>query len=150
MLGDKLKFSNSLTIMHHNIRGLRDKIDELICSQTSNNINSYICLSEHAAEQDLLTLNLKNYYLASTFSCTKYIGGGSCIFVRSPLQFNTFVVSNFGLEKIFEVCAVQDSIEICYIIIVSIYRSPSHPLEIFITFLYLLELILKTFTITKI
>jgi hypothetical protein len=119
--------------MHHNIRGLRDKIDQLMWFQTSNNINHYICLPEHAAEQDLLTLNLKNYYLASNFSCTKYIRGGWCVFVRSCVQFNTFVVSNFGLEKI-EVCAVQDSLGICYIIIVSIYRSPSHHLEIFITF----------------
>jgi len=38
------------------------------------------------------------------------------------MQFNTFVVSNFDLKKIFEVCAVQDSIGICYIIVVSSYR----------------------------
>jgi hypothetical protein len=68
---DKLKFSSSLTIIHHNIRGLKDKIDEIISPLTSNNINHYICLSEHyATEQNLLILNLENYYLASNFSCT--------------------------------------------------------------------------------
>jgi len=89
-LSDKLKFSNSLTIICHNIRGLRDKIEELICSQKSNNINCYICFSEHAAEQNLLTLKLENYYLASNFSFIKYIGGGSCIFVRSHLGLTHF------------------------------------------------------------
>ena len=88
-----MKLGNSLTIIHHDIRGLRDKIDELICSQTSNNINRYICVSEHyATEQNLLTLNLENY--------------GSCVFVKCHLQFNTFDVTNFGLEKICEICAV--------------------------------------------
>ena len=55
---NKLKFSDSLTTIHHNIRGL---IDELICCLTSTNINPYFCLSEHnATEQNLLTLNLEN------------------------------------------------------------------------------------------
>jgi hypothetical protein len=68
---DKQKYSNSLTIIHHNVRGLSDNIDELICSQTSNNINRFICLSEHSAtELNLLTLNLENYYSAFNFSCT--------------------------------------------------------------------------------
>ena len=101
---DKLKLSNSLTINHHSIRGLRDKIDELI-SLTSSNINHFICLSEHYAREVLLILNLENYYVASSFKCTRYIGGGSCIFVRCHLQFNTFDVTNFGLENICEICA---------------------------------------------
>ena len=109
---DKLKFSSSLTIIHHNIRGLKDKIDEIICPLTSNNINRYICLSEHyATEQNLLILNLENYYLGSNFSCTKCIGGGSCIYVRCHLQFNTFDISDFGLEKMCEICASRTVLE---------------------------------------
>ena len=46
----------------------------------------------------LLIINLENYYLASNSSCTKYIGGGACIFVMSDLQFNTLDVSHFCIE----------------------------------------------------
>jgi hypothetical protein len=53
-----IKSLNSLNIFHQNIRGLRNKSDELIHSFEIDGINSHmLCLSEHQmVKQDLLHL----------------------------------------------------------------------------------------------
>jgi len=76
-ISDEVKFNNSLTIIYHNTRGLRDKTDELICSLTSNNINCYICLSEHyTTEQNFKCSHpvafhylINNYNFQSNTTC---------------------------------------------------------------------------------
>jgi hypothetical protein len=51
---DKLTLNNSLTIIHQNIRGLKDKIDELMHTLASNNMNPHIiCLSEHYSQNKI-------------------------------------------------------------------------------------------------
>jgi hypothetical protein len=48
ILSSKFNLYTSLTIFHQNIRGLKQKIDELLCMLTSINLNPHIiCLSEH-------------------------------------------------------------------------------------------------------
>jgi hypothetical protein len=61
--------SNSVHIFHQNIRGLRNKADELLSSFEIDGISPHIlCLSEHHMdEQDLLHLALPGYVLGSCF-----------------------------------------------------------------------------------
>jgi hypothetical protein len=60
---------NLLNIFHQNIRGLRNKSDELKHSFEIDGINPHIlCLSEHhMVGQDLLHLTLDGYSLGSSF-----------------------------------------------------------------------------------
>jgi hypothetical protein len=61
--------SNSVTIFYQNIRGLRNKSGELICSFEIDTTKPHIlCLSEHhIVEQDLLHLSINGYQLGSSF-----------------------------------------------------------------------------------
>jgi hypothetical protein len=72
---------SSFKIFHQNIRGLKDKHDELICSLNSFNINPHLlCISEYyTIEHNLSTISQENYKLAVNFSHVKYQGGGMCI-----------------------------------------------------------------------
>jgi hypothetical protein len=91
---------------------------------SSINLNPHIIgFSEHYLnEQNLLIVNLSNYYLASNFSHMNHSGG---IYVRSNLQVNTIDIFQFCIEKIFEACAVQISTSIYSVRVICIYRSPS-------------------------
>jgi hypothetical protein len=56
-----------------------------------------ICLSEHyLSTQNLLLINLENYYLGSSFSRTINHGGGVCIYIRKDIllimMFRTIVL----------------------------------------------------------
>jgi hypothetical protein len=67
--------SNSLKVLHQNIRGLRDKNDELTCLLNSFNIIPHVlCLTEHfASTHNLSFINLGNYQLSSSFSHTTFV-----------------------------------------------------------------------------
>jgi hypothetical protein len=116
-----------LTIFHQSIRGWSDKSDELMCSLISNKFTPhFICLSEHYTTiQNLSTISLDNYQLFSNFSRINHIGGGVFIFTRADLQYSACDVSQFCIEKTFEVCATQLDLGNYYIIVICIYRSPT-------------------------
>jgi exonuclease III len=123
-------------MFHQNIRGLKVKHDELICSLISHKVAPHlICLSEHyLTEQNLITINPENYNLSSNFSHTNYNG------TRFDLQHSLLDVSQFCIEKNFEICAVQIDLGNYYVIVVCIYRSQSGN---FYNFLNQLDLTLK-------
>jgi exonuclease III len=132
---------NCLTVIHQNIRGLCNKSDELVCSFTTNQINPpIICLSEHyLSTQNLLLINLENYYLGCSFSCTINHGGGVCIYVRKDMHFVNRDVSHCCVETIVELCAVQVDTKTSHIVIICIYRSVGN----FEQFLSILDTALK-------
>jgi hypothetical protein len=98
-----------------------------MCSLISDKFTAhFICLSEHYTTlQNLSTISLDNYYLSYNFSHINHIGGGVCIFNGADLQYITCDVSQFCIEKTFEVCATQLDLGNYYIIIIFIYRSLS-------------------------
>jgi hypothetical protein len=118
-------------------RGLSNKSDELICSFTTNKINPHIiCLSEHyLSTQNLLLINLENYYLGCNFSCNINHGGGVCIYIRKVIHFVNCDVSHYHFEKIIEFCAVQIDTKTSHIVIICIYRSPVGNFEQFLSIL---------------
>jgi hypothetical protein len=61
----------SLYLFHQNIRGFKNKMDELTCMLDSCDLSPHIiCLSEHyLIDHNLLMTKPNNYYLASRFSC---------------------------------------------------------------------------------
>ena len=106
---------NSQTAMHifyQNIRGLKHKIDELMCMLDSCDLNPHImCLSEHyLVDHKLLMLKPNNYYLASRFSCQSYSGGGVCMYINSYLESNMIDLSQYCIERVIEVWAAQINI----------------------------------------
>jgi hypothetical protein len=50
---------------------------------------------------------LEGYTLAANYSCSGSKGGGSCIYVRNDLIFNTINITQYGIEKISEPCAIK-------------------------------------------
>jgi hypothetical protein len=63
------EMSNLNAIFHQNIRGLRNKSDELLHSFEIDATSPHVlCLSEHhMVEQDLLHLSVNGYQLRSSF-----------------------------------------------------------------------------------
>jgi hypothetical protein len=119
--------SNSLKVLHQNIRRLRDKNDELTCSLNSFDIIPHVlCLTEHfATTQNISFINLDNYQLSSSFSHTTFCGGGACIYIRKDLIHKSINVTQFCVEKTFEICVPHVHIGTVGFMILCIYRSPS-------------------------
>jgi hypothetical protein len=138
-LPDMLKKSrSSFSILHQNIRRLSDKCEELYCSIVTTKINpNIICLTEHYTnEQNLSTIYLEGYTLATNYSRSGSNGGGSCIYVRNDLIFNTINITQYGIEKVSEPCAIKTDCGEHDIVIICLYRSPSGD---FYQFLQLLD-----------
>ena len=101
----------------------------------------FIYLAEHyLIDYNLLMNEPTNYYLASRFSHQSYSGGSVCMYVKSNLESTMTDLSQYCIEKVIEVCAVQIKIGNHVIIVLCIYRSPSGN---FGEFAVQLDLILK-------
>jgi exonuclease III len=126
--------SNSLKVLHQNIRGLRDKNDELTCSLNSFSIMPHIlCLTEHfASTQNLSFISLDNYQLSSIFSRTAFCGGGACIYIRKDLIHKSINVTQFCVEKTFEICVSHVGTGNVGFTVLCIYRSPSGNFDLFL------------------
>jgi hypothetical protein len=103
------KSRSSFSLFHQNIRGLGDKCEELYCSLITSKINpNIIYITEHyTPEQNLSTIYLEGYTLAANFSRSSSKGGGSCVYVRNDIVFNIINVTQYGIEKISEPCAIK-------------------------------------------
>jgi hypothetical protein len=125
--------SNSLKVLHQNIRGMRDKNDELICSLNSFDIIPHVlCLVEYfASSHNLSFINPDNYQLSTSFSCTTFCGGGACIYIRKDLIHKSITVTQFCVEKTFEICVSHVRIDNVGFTILCIYRSPSGNFDLF-------------------
>ena len=79
--------SNSITIYHQNICGLKGKPDELISSM-SPDFPHILCFSEHHLKKTELDLiNVDGYRLGTAY-CRQVVKiSGVCIFVKKPEVF---------------------------------------------------------------
>jgi hypothetical protein len=75
--------NTTLKLFHQNIRGLRNKLDELYC-HLSYGLPHIICMSEcHLKDFELQLTHLSDYTLAAKY-CRKFFKkGGVSIFVHS-------------------------------------------------------------------
>jgi hypothetical protein len=109
MAADHTASPKSLNIFHQNIRGLRNKSDELTHSFEIDGIHPHIlCLSKHhMVKQDLLHLTLAGYLLGSSFCRLNLHRGGVCIFVRKDQCFNKIDISHHCKQQDLEICAIH-------------------------------------------
>jgi hypothetical protein len=92
------EISNLKAIFHQNIRGLRNKSDELLHSFEIDATSPHVlCLSEHRmVEQDLLHLSVNDYQLESSF-CRRRLwkGGWGVTLLKKDLYCNKIDISQF-------------------------------------------------------
>jgi len=129
-------------LMHLNIQGgVINKINdlELLLSKSSVDI---VCLNEHFlnAENIKLFSSIPNYKVAGFYCRKSSIHGGSCILLKSNLNYlqRTDIIE-FAQEGSFELCGIE--LTESNILIISIYRTPNK--ENFPTFIHQLESLLN-------
>ena len=141
-LKTKQNSQTDLHVFHQNIRGLKCKMDELICMLDGCDLIPHIiCLLEHyLVDHILLIIKPYNYYLTYRFSCHSYSGGGVCMYINSYLESNMIDLSQYFIEKVTEVCAAEIKIGNHPILLLCMYRFRSGN---FGEFAVQLDLILK-------
>ena len=80
--------SNSITIFHQNICGLKGTKDELVSSM-SPDFPHISCFSEHHPKKpELDQINVDGYGLGSAY-CRQFVKrGGVCVFVKKDLKYS--------------------------------------------------------------
>ena len=116
---------NKLTILHQNIRGISNKIDEFLNSVFPN-APQVICLTEHHLRmEEVRNVNFGQYTLGASFCRQTYSRGGVCVFVPKNIQFYAIYLDQYNKEKDLETCALKLNILSNSFIIICIYRSPT-------------------------
>jgi hypothetical protein len=132
-LDNRKSESDKLVIYHQNIRSLNNKKDELSIIFGEGSLSPHlVCISEHhMMEQELQSLSMPRYNLASSYCCEKHLKGSVCIFVKEDVLYQTMDFSRICREKTFEICAVKLQIASIKLIVLCIYRDPSGNLNLF-------------------
>jgi len=120
------EMDESLLLIHQNIRGLSNKINEFTSMLTLEHINpQVICFSEHhMSKSNLNLLNISNYNLSTGFCRQTNKKEGVCIYVREDICYRSLDLSRYCEEKNHEACAIQIRSINNLQIIICIYRSP--------------------------
>jgi exonuclease III len=112
-----------LKILHQNIRGIKNKVDEFL-SSLSPNVPQIICLSEHNLRKDEISkINFSQYTVGTSFCRQTYSHGGVCVLVHRSILFNPINLNH--CSKDLEICALKFNIDSKNFIIICIYRSPA-------------------------
>lgn len=122
---------NNLKIVHQNIQGLRNKLDliEIFIELESPDV---LCFTERFLKlNEICTLKLNGFILASSYCREICKNGGSCIFVKENIQFEVLNVTQFCLEKHCEIAALKINLNPELIVIV-VYRTPLGSFNLFL------------------
>ena len=132
----------SLTIFHQNIRGLHNKIDELL-NFWSTEFSHILCFTEHHLCDYEINSTCINHYNHGSKYCSKSCKyGGVSVFVHETLLFSTAELTEFCNDQDFEECAVKLHISSFKFCVLCVYRPPTGN---FSYFLSSLEAILNQF-----
>jgi hypothetical protein len=89
--------NSSLTVYHQNIRGINNKINELV-NQWGSKISPLIWLTKHhLSNTEISCVNFDSYNLGSYF-CRKQKNGGVTIVVHETLQYTSVDLNEFCIE----------------------------------------------------
>ena len=99
--------SNSLTIYHQNICGLKGKTDELISSM-SPNLPHIVCFSEHHLKHtELDQINTEGFKLCTAYCRHAIKRGGICIFIQKGLEYSKIDVNKYCKAQDIEICMLN-------------------------------------------
>ena len=91
--------SNSLTIYHQNICGLKGKTDELISSM-SPSLPHILCFSEHHLKHtELEQINIEGFKLCTAYCRQAIKRGGVCIFIQKGLEYSKIDVNKYCKDQ---------------------------------------------------
>ena len=123
--------SNSITIFHQNICGLKGKTGELISSM-SPHFPHILCSSEcHLKKFELYQINVNGYRLG-TAHCRQVVKRCSvCIFVPENLSYTNIVLGKHCKDQEKEVCVLKLK-STFFNCIVAVYRAPTGNFNLFL------------------
>ena len=99
--------SNSLTIYHQNICGLKGKTDELISSM-SPNLPHILCFSEHHLKHtELGQINTEGFELCTAYCRQATKRGAVCIFIKKGLECCKIDVNRYCKDQDVEICMLN-------------------------------------------
>nr|CAH7732166.1 unnamed protein product [Callosobruchus chinensis] len=124
---------NSLLIIHQNVQCLNNKLIELELFLSKLNCDIF-CVSEHWANpQQMMSLYIENYVLGSSYCRTVYGHGGTCIYVKSGLEYSDLnYIKDLSIDKQFECSGIKVRTKDYPLVIVSLYRSPEGDFNVFL------------------
>ena len=141
---NKLEFVNSKTInlkiFHQNIRGIRNKVDELVLHLSESN-PQVLCVTEHHLKDfEINNTGINNYILGAYYCRKTRKSGGAVIFIHDTLLCTPINLTEYCNELDLEACAIKLKVLNKVFCILCIYRPPTGNFE---TFIHLLESLLN-------
>jgi len=132
VVGNQRSTSNSLSIFHQNICGIKGKTDELIGS-ISPNFPHILCFSEHHLKTfELELISIDGFRLGAAHSRQILKGGGVCTFVRNNLECTNIELDKYCKEQDIEACMIKLTSTLHNILIMTVYRAPSGNFNLFL------------------
>jgi len=123
---------NKLMVLHQNIWGIINKIDEFLNFLPSN-ASQVICLTEHHMKtEEIANVNLEQYTLGTAFCRQTYKQGGVCIYISKNISFNAINLDQYIKEKDLEICALKICEASISFTVICIYRSPTGDFNYFL------------------
>ena len=133
MVNDNVNLdSNSLTIYHQNICGLKGKTDELISSM-SPNLPHILCFSEHHLKRtELEQINIEGFKLCTAYCRQAIKRRGVCIFIKKGLEYSKIDENKYCRDQDVEICMLnlKTTSFSCHIMVV--YRTPTGNFNLFL------------------
>jgi len=129
---NQMSGSNSITVFHQNICGLRGKTDELISSM-SPDFPHILCFSEHHLKKpECDQINVDGYRLGAAYCRQVVKRGGVCIFVKKNLKYSNIDLDKYCKDQNIEVCALKLKSTFFNICIMAVYRAPTGNFNLFL------------------
>lgn len=133
----EINANSSVTILHYNIQGCKNKLLELeIYIQNSKLYPDILLLTEHWLREDNIDLlrTLPGYKLAAHYGRESMDRGGSGILIRDHIEcVNRLDIAKWAEPMNFEIACTEVVLakqDLTNIIIIAIYRTPTSNLEV--------------------
>jgi hypothetical protein len=89
----------SLRIFHQNVRGLRNKHNELVCHLLHDCAHILYFSEHHLNEAELQLIYFTDYLLGAKYCRKTFRKGGVCIFVAENLKYKTINMDKYNMDK---------------------------------------------------
>ena len=123
--------SNSITIFHQNICGLKGKTDELLSSMSPDFPHNLFFSEHHLKKPQLDQINVDGYRLGTAFCRQVVKRGGVCIFVKRNLKYSNIDLDKYCKDQDIEVCVLKLKSTFFSVCIMAVYRAPTGNFNLF-------------------